>query len=763
MNTAIPVNQTFLPVIFKKETSRGDTLFDELTSNPTIQLLDLFATQKKELFKIRSPKIPLPPQELERLFSEWSQDKNVDNEGTWVFYPWSGRLLHVLDSEEFIELRTNRNHYRISPREQRELATRRLGIIGLSVGHAVAINIATERICGKLKLADFDTIELSNLNRIKTGLHNIGINKCIVTAREIAEIDPFIEIECYTEGLNEQNINSFLIGDGKLDILIDECDGIDMKILCRQEAQKHGIPVVMETSDRGMLDVERFDKTPERPLFHGLLGNAIPQNLSNLSTTEKIPIVLKIVDVKNASLRGKTSLVEVGQTISSWPQLASAVSLGGGVVTDVCRRILLNQFEESGRYYVDLEQLIGKKEAPSAEPPNENPYPPFELSTAMRIIDSLSSPEENQYLIDNESISTIVNAACYAPSTGNDQPWKWVVKQKRLYLFHDQYRSFSFGDFDKIASDLSFGAATENLELQSAVLGYAVKKQIFPLGTDSILVATFDFVPLKDISHPSSIFSIELADQIFTRTTNRNPSQAIQLPEADLQLLRSAAESIEGAAVHFITDRTNINTLGQIIGECDRVRLLNESGHADFVYREMRWTPEDAETTKDGIDVRTLGLAPSEVGALAIVKDYQIAKSLKEIEGGNALIEAAAKTAATTSCMAIITLPRYCRENFFLGGISLQRLWLQAEKLGYAVHPLISPFYLFPRILHGNGAGLDSSEIERLKKVREKFLSILPVENDLAEVFICKIAKADKPSISTYRLPLTETLFFLNN
>lgn len=763
MNTVIRVDETFSPLLFKRGNSQGEALFTELSSNASTQVLDLFAPQKKELFKIRSPKIPLKSSELDHLFDEWIQNKILDHEGIWAYYSWSGRLLHLVNEEEFIELRTNRNHYKIAPLEQKELATRHLGIIGLSVGHAVAINIATERICGKLKLADFDTIELSNLNRIKTGIHNIGVNKCIVTAREIAEIDPFIKIECYTEGLHEGNIESFLLEGGKLDILIDECDGIDMKILSRQEAQKHGIPVVMETSDRGMLDVERFDKEPERPIFHGLLGSSIPKNLSNLSTAEKIPIVLKIVDVKNASLRGKTSMIEVGQSISTWPQLASSVSLGGSVVTDVCRRMLLKQFEESGRYYVDIEQLVGNKATIKSETPNENPYQPFDLDAAVRITDSLSDLTTDRYSVDKEIISQIVDAACYAPSTGNDQPWKWVFRKNRLHLFHDQYRSFSFGDFDTIASDLSFGAASENLELQSAVLGYEVTRQIYPLGKDSILIATFDFAPLKEKALPSSVFSVELADKIFTRTTNRNPSQPIQLSESDLDLLRKAAESIEGASVNFITDREKIDALGQIIGECDRVRLLNESGHADFVHREMRWTPQDAERTKDGIDVRTLGLAPAEVGALAIVKDYEIAKALKEIDGGSALIEAAAKTAASTSCMAIITLPRYNRENFFLGGVSLQRLWLQAEKMDLAVHPLISPFYLFPRILHGQGEGLDAKEISRLERVRQKFLSILPLKSDLAEVFICKIAKAEKPTISTYRLPLTETLFFLNN
>jgi len=32
----------------------------------------------------------------------------------------------------------------------------------------------------------------------------------------------------------------------------------------------------METSDRGLLDVERFDKEPSRPPFHGLVGELDP-------------------------------------------------------------------------------------------------------------------------------------------------------------------------------------------------------------------------------------------------------------------------------------------------------------------------------------------------------------------------------------------------------------------------------------------------------------------------------------------------------
>ena len=57
-----------------------------------------------------------------------------------------------------------------------------------------------ERSCGRLRLADFDTLELSNMNRIRTGIYSLGMPKGVVAAREIAEIDPFFPVELHLNG-----------------------------------------------------------------------------------------------------------------------------------------------------------------------------------------------------------------------------------------------------------------------------------------------------------------------------------------------------------------------------------------------------------------------------------------------------------------------------------------------------------------------------------------------------------------------------------
>jgi hypothetical protein len=189
--------------------------------------------QLQELVKMKNPAVRIKPEEYPELIQKHLGGRDIHSYGVWVYYPWSRRLVHMLDEEEFIKVRSNRNQYKITLKEQEILSTKRIGIIGLSVGQSIALTLAMERGFGELRLTDFDTLELSNLNRIRSGVHNLGIPKVVITAREIAEMDPFLKVICFFNGLNEENMDSFFSDNGKLDLLVDECDGLDIKILAR--------------------------------------------------------------------------------------------------------------------------------------------------------------------------------------------------------------------------------------------------------------------------------------------------------------------------------------------------------------------------------------------------------------------------------------------------------------------------------------------------------------------------------------------------
>jgi hypothetical protein len=124
----------------------------------------------------------------------------------------------------------------------------------------------------------------------------------------------------------------------------------------RRIAQKNRIPVVMETSDRGMLDIERFDLYPDLPIFHGKLeGPVSPEQLLIENPKE---LVLRIIDPSQASQRGAYSLTKMGSEIRTWPQLAEDVLLGGASAAKACRNILLGNPVKTGRHYIDIDEII---------------------------------------------------------------------------------------------------------------------------------------------------------------------------------------------------------------------------------------------------------------------------------------------------------------------------------------------------------------------------------------------------------------------
>ncbi len=351
---------SYRPEFFRSNTAAEMARLDELLKRvPQVQVFDQLHGQLTELVRSLNPSVRYTREELDVAAQSHLQGTPAEEYGVWVFYPWSNRLVHLLDESEFALVRTDRNRNKITREEQALLATKKVGVIGLSVGQSVSLTMALERSFGEIRLADFDTLELSNLNRIRSGVHNLGVSKVVNVAREIAEIDPFLKVTCFHEGITRENIDRFLTEGGNLDVLVEECDSVDVKIYARQRAKALRIPVIMDTSDRGLIDVERFDLEPERPILHGRLDDLNEFNPSMpIPDDQRIRISSAIVGFEELSPRMRSSIGLIGKELCTWPQLASSVALGGASACDIVRRMLLNEFRVSGRWYLDPAELL---------------------------------------------------------------------------------------------------------------------------------------------------------------------------------------------------------------------------------------------------------------------------------------------------------------------------------------------------------------------------------------------------------------------
>ncbi|MFT5859618.1 MAG: hypothetical protein ACI865_001722 [Flavobacteriaceae bacterium] len=725
-------------------------LLDEYKS---IRVRDEIDSQLRELIKLRYPQKKLSEEETVRLIQKHLGNVPQGAFGVWVYYPWSQTLVHILDEAEFAEVKTNRNKHKITYEESELLNKQIVGVVGLSVGRTIAATMTLERSYGEIRLADFDVLELSNYNRIRSGLFDLGLKKTVSLAREIAEIDPYLKVTCYHEGLTEETMDDFFSKDGQINVLIDECDGLDIKILLREKAKKLQIPVIMDMNDRGTMDIERFDLEPDRPLLHGLIGHLDSSKLKGLTNEQKIPYIMPMLGESTISTKLKASMLEIEQTITTWPQLGADVTLGGAVAANVYRRIVLDEFRDSGRYFIDMDELIcdnvsvdpsGKDEFIKVEPLTwEDCFKSIEATSICDIEESID--------LEDSEIQAIVEAAILAPSGGNAQPWKWVSSAKTLYLFKDQFQSDSLLDYKGKASLIGLGAAIENLSLKALDLGYTAHINTFSSTNDS-LICSIQFTSSDEESDV-------LSDYIGIRSTNRGVTVSSEVSKIKLTSIQKQDEPFRSSEIVFLSDGNQINTITNLVASVERIRMMEKRGHADFL-EEVRWTPEENEEQRNGIDIRTIDLTEGELTGFRMAKDWKVIDQLNKWNGGGAFEGLAIKSMKSAGAIGYITLTDKSNHGFLEAGRLLERCWLEASRQGLEFQPMSPSSFFFERLIEGDGVDLSAKAKQKLTILRNQALEKLNLSDH--PIFIFRLHVGGKSQVKSLRKPLSEVFRNLN-
>lgn len=740
------LNNTYKPLFFKLVDPDQKKAFQILIdSNENLQVFDHIRSQVEELVKCLHPTIIfLPPAELTRAVENKFQGKPSEEYGVWVYYPWSAKLVHLLDESEFTVVRTNRNKHKITSQEQEQLALKKIGVMGLSVGQSVSLTLAMERGFGELRIADFDELDLSNINRIRTGVQNLKIKKTVIVAREIAEIDPFLKVVCFDDGITSENLDTFLEG---LDLLIDECDSFDIKINSRKKAKSLGIPVLMEGSDRGTIDIERFDLEPERPVLHGMVAHLDMEKYSSFTTMdERIPYMTAVTGIETLSPRMKASAVEIMSTISTWPQLASAVTYGGGITADLARKILLGNLRISGRFFLDLDELVRDPSTSLME----YQIPEIPLINTKEIEDYIRQQNLNLPIntdeIEESILSKLIEAAHQAPSGGNNQPWRFHYQSGILHLFLEESVAGAYLDPQYISSYISIGSSIENLLLAAANLNLKVDWKLTPHLSPKH-IAWFNFSK----SYQPTVEEKKLASQIDARHTNRKITQKQEVEQSTLQHLSAITKTIEGAQLKWLTDPAKIQSLAAISSHTDLLRMFIPEAHDDFINREMRWNLNEVNDTGDGIGIHTLDLSNNDQIGLRLIKDRRTIDFLQQINGGNGFKRLTMQQFMSSSAIGLITMPKLSENAFINGGRAAEKLWLSATAMDLQLHPINVPLIFFYKNSVEKNLAISEEQKEALTAMEQNFNTIF--ENTINEqsIFMFRIFKATASPERTIR------------
>lgn len=675
-------------------------VIEGLRADPRIEVIDRIDLQIDGLRRL----VPVPEPEL------------LTAGTRWAYYPWRRAMVHILGPRAFRRLRLDRNRNMITAAEQEQLAGLRIGVVGLSVGHVIAHTLVAQGLCSRLRLADFDDLEMSNLNRVPATVLDLGENKATVAARRIAELDPYVDVEVISAGLTAEDIDDFLDG---LDIVVEECDSLDIKALLRRTARARRLPVLMATSDRGLLDVERFDNEPDRPILHGLLGDTDIDRLAGLCSRDKVPHVLRIVDAAQGSARAAASMVEVGQTIATWPQVASDVVLGATAIAEAVRRIGLGEPLRSGRIRIDVGDALDEL----CDPPPPRPPVPNRGSN--------SEPAGG-------TAELIAAAAARAPSGGNSQPWHIESRPDSVLIRLDPAHSASM-DVGFRGSATAIGAALFNARVAAAAHHV--------LGPVDLIEGAGD-APLTAIVHLGTGSDARLAGlypDMLGRQTNRRRGTPVQVPKATVDAMMSAAAD-EKCRLTVLTRVDEIAAAARLLGEADRIRYLTPHLHAEMV-SELRWPADEPDGT--GIDVLGLELDATALATLDILCRPDAMAWLAQWDGGEVLGAATRNSLTSCSALAVLTTTGDTLADYARGGSALQAVWIAAQTRGLAVHP-VSPAFLYVR---------DETEFDELapefapvlSRLRDEFLTLAGTAPDESQILILKLSNAPAASVRSLR------------
>ncbi|NKY55725.1 Rv1355c family protein [Nocardia flavorosea] len=641
----------------------------------------------------------------------------------WVYYPWRRSVLVLPGPQTFRAVRLDRNRYKLTRAEQDRLRTLTVGVVGQSVGHGIAYTLAQEGACGALRLADYDELELSNLNRVPATLFDIGVNKAIVTARRIAELDPYIPVDVRGGGLDAYSVDEFF---EELHIVVEECDSLDIKLLVREAARRRRLPLIMETSDRGLLDVERFDLEPDRPPFHGLLGDVAADQLRDLSTRDKAPYVVGLLGAHDLSARMAGSLVEVGETLNSWPQLGGDVVLGAASVATAVRRIGLGRPLRSGRVRLDIDQALDTLTDPDLD--TDGPSADIEADPAP------ATPLER-----------ILECAQRAPSGGNIQPWTLHTTGYEIHITLDPRYTTAL-DIGYRGSAVAVGAALYNARVAAAACDR--------LGPYELIEATDP--PLTAILRPGTGTDPVLAADYpaaLSRETNRRIGHGGRIPDSVLSGLAAAAAA-EGAQLRAVIDSAALRAMAEVLAESDRVRYLTPQLHSEM-FAEMRRPGDDLT---DGIDTRSLELAADERAALQIGRRADVMAQLHSWSAGAALGDYARDRVRSSSAVVAVTFRPEPGvrggglTDYANAGAAVQRVWIQAQRSGLAVQPM-SPVFLFSQTRTELDA-LSPAYADRLSTLQGRFLEILEVPEQESVALVLRLSYAAAASVRSKRRPV---------
>lgn len=141
-------------------------------------------------------------------------------------------------------------------------------VVGLGgLGSPVAMYLAAAGV-GTLVVADFDAVDLSNLQRqILHSTDRIGMPKVDSAVQSLHALNPLVRVEGYKGSINEDTLPDLLTG---VDAVVDGCDNFVTRFAVNESCFRAGVPLISGAAIRTEGQVAVFSGKPGGPCYQCL-------------------------------------------------------------------------------------------------------------------------------------------------------------------------------------------------------------------------------------------------------------------------------------------------------------------------------------------------------------------------------------------------------------------------------------------------------------------------------------------------------------
>ena len=566
--------------------------------------------------------------------------------------------------------------------EQQTLRAKRVAIAGMGgVGGSHLLTLARLGI-GAFTIADLDRFEVANFNRqAGANVHTLERPKTEVLSEMALAINPQLRITRFDRGVTDENVDAFLDG---ADLFVDGFDffvlGIRRKVFAR--CAELGIPAVtaapvgmgvgfLAFTREGMSfeDYFRFEGHSElRQYVHFLLGVA-PRGLHRAY----------LVDPSRLDFGARKA-----------PSTVIGCELCAAVTAAAAVKLLLGRGEvKPAPYHHHFDAYLSKSVVTHLANGNAGWLQKFKADVVERAFQGMlaRAPQKTAQAYPKSELEEIVDAARWAPSGDNAQPWRFRLHGDdtiQVTVANESGRNvYEYRDGEPTL--ISAGILLETLRLAATRFGRRMTWRY--LGREEGNYRIEIRVPKS-----ADVQADRLLAYVTARSVNRWPYRLRAISREQKNALEAALGS--GAAITWFENTSARLRIARLNGKATDIRLrIPEafSVHQRIIDWQRQFSPTGIPAAAVGLDAMTLRIMKW------AMRNWSNTQRLNRIAGTSAAVMQmdylpglCCGAYFTVAMTAKPETPEARVEALLNIGSAIQRFWLTATRLGLAMQPCLA-------------------------------------------------------------------------